>query len=110
MTESRIANMTALFVANMMMWSTARERGEPHLGERERQREMQSRVLTSVSWHIRAARALPLLSARSNSIIHKKTLRFLREIKVASTCLYSINEMIDMLLHGQDKNITFCIS
>ena len=47
-----------------------------------------------------------LISSRSNSIIHKKSLRFLREIKVAYTCLYSINEMIDMLLHYTVKTKT----
>ena len=139
MSECWIANMTVLFVANMMMWCCGFKLSEasgdsqsvqqsvssfsttPGVWQTERETE-RCRVLTPhisqlAPWlagrlarqtpGLRAAPALPLLSTQSNSIIHKKSLRFLREIKVAYTCLYSINEMIDMLLHGQDKKHNF---
>ena len=78
-------------------------RPSQHTWERQRDRESPLLLLTSLSSAELSAtdrrhsglRAVSLLSTHSNSIIHKKSLRFLRKIKVAYICLYSINEMID---------------
>ena len=101
--------MTVLFVANMMMWSAVSPSAGPVTTpgrdrETERQREssplllltsLSSAELSATDRRHSGLRAVSLLSTHSNSIIHKKSLRFLRKIKVAYICLYSINEMID---------------
>ena len=94
MTECRIANMTVLFVANMMMWSAVSPSAGPATTpgrDRETERVLSSPLLllTSLSSAELSAtdrrhsglRAVSLLSTHSNSIIHKKSLRFCGKLK-----------------------------